>query len=292
VRRVLPCSLIGMLACSFSPQPAVTGDANTAGSDGPIGRDAPGPDGPATDRDNDGVPNESDNCPDTANADQRNHDQDAKGDACDLCPHLASNTDPDADADGVGDDCDPRDGADTRLLWVGFYDEADITGWSVGGSWTFDGQTAHQTDTTTTTFLSPPLTYTKAEVQAGVVVDVVSSASNHGFGVATGMTGSTLNPTQAYFCFLLSNNSGVLYRESRDGVVAPTGSSTDWPVTISGSTLKLDLDVDGSVNCHAKSSAADKMITGPLGATTGRVGLFSQAAEVRYDYLFVVGLGS
>ena len=38
------------------------------------------------DRDHDGVPNETDNCPDTANPDQKDTDMDGKGDACDACP--------------------------------------------------------------------------------------------------------------------------------------------------------------------------------------------------------------
>jgi ELWxxDGT repeat protein len=72
-----------------------------------------------TDVDNDGIPNDSDNCPDTANADQTNSDEDAEGDACDPdddndsvvdeidnCP-LVSNVDQaDMDLDGLGDACD------------------------------------------------------------------------------------------------------------------------------------------------------------------------------------------
>ncbi|MEO7112975.1 MAG: amidohydrolase family protein, partial [Polyangiaceae bacterium] len=42
------------------------------------------------DRDNDGVSNETDNCPDVANADQADTDHDGKGDACDPCPNAAN----------------------------------------------------------------------------------------------------------------------------------------------------------------------------------------------------------
>ncbi|MEO8875130.1 MAG: amidohydrolase family protein, partial [Polyangiaceae bacterium] len=42
------------------------------------------------DRDHDGVPNETDNCPDTANPDQADADHDGKGDACDACPNAAN----------------------------------------------------------------------------------------------------------------------------------------------------------------------------------------------------------
>jgi hypothetical protein len=77
-----------------------------------------------TDRDDDGVPNESDNCPDLANPDQANNDGDALGDVCDNdddndgvedtvdnCPLLANTNQADADNDGIGDVCDDdRDG--------------------------------------------------------------------------------------------------------------------------------------------------------------------------------------
>ena len=42
------------------------------------------------DRDHDGIPNATDNCPDTANPDQADADHDGKGDACDPCPSTAN----------------------------------------------------------------------------------------------------------------------------------------------------------------------------------------------------------
>jgi hypothetical protein len=51
-----------------------------------------------TDRDNDGIPDADDNCPDTPNPDQADSDGDGRGDACDACPLDAAN---DADGDGV-----------------------------------------------------------------------------------------------------------------------------------------------------------------------------------------------
>jgi len=66
------------------------------------------------DADGDGVADDVDNCPDTANADQADADADGVGDACDDCPGTAAG-DPvdedgcstvDEDGDGVGDDQD------------------------------------------------------------------------------------------------------------------------------------------------------------------------------------------
>jgi hypothetical protein len=42
------------------------------------------------DRDHDGIPNATDNCPDTANPDQKDTDGDGKGDVCDACPNAAN----------------------------------------------------------------------------------------------------------------------------------------------------------------------------------------------------------
>ncbi len=56
----------------------------------------------AHDRDNDGVPNFFDNCPNDVNPDQADRDRDGLGDACDPCDDAT-----DQDGDGIGDACDP-----------------------------------------------------------------------------------------------------------------------------------------------------------------------------------------
>jgi hypothetical protein len=71
------------------------------------------------DADDDGVPDDQDNCPDDANADQIDQDLDGLGDVCDddldgdgvdndidNCPDLENADQTDTDADGVGDGCD------------------------------------------------------------------------------------------------------------------------------------------------------------------------------------------
>jgi hypothetical protein len=60
----------------------------------------------APDGDADGVPDDLDNCPATANPGQEDTDGDGLGDACDNCPATTNPGQEDADGDGVGDACD------------------------------------------------------------------------------------------------------------------------------------------------------------------------------------------
>jgi hypothetical protein len=62
--------------------------------------------GAVIDTDGDGVADSTDNCPNTANANQLDSDGDGIGDACDNCPKKANPDQADSDADGVGDVCD------------------------------------------------------------------------------------------------------------------------------------------------------------------------------------------
>ena len=78
---------------------------------------------PPLDTDNDGVPDEDDNCPTFANADQADNEGDGLGDACDPdddndgvpdtsdnCPLNANPAQEDFDSDGAGDACDAQTG--------------------------------------------------------------------------------------------------------------------------------------------------------------------------------------
>lgn len=81
----------------------------------------------APDRDGDGRPDEVDNCPDAANAQQSDVDQDSLGDVCDNCPLVANPGQEDVgDHDGIGDLCDPnpRRTGDCLLLFDAFADPA------------------------------------------------------------------------------------------------------------------------------------------------------------------------
>ena len=62
------------------------------------------------DADWDGVADESDNCPDYPNGQQKDRDEDGVGDPCDNCRDVANPLQDDADGDGNGDACSDGDG--------------------------------------------------------------------------------------------------------------------------------------------------------------------------------------
>jgi hypothetical protein len=61
---------------------------------------------PQPDTDQDGIPNQRDNCPYLGNPAQSDSDGDNLGNFCDNCPALANSNQGDADGDGIGDVCD------------------------------------------------------------------------------------------------------------------------------------------------------------------------------------------
>ena len=69
------------------------------------------------DQDMDGIPDDQDNCPANANANQADADGDGVGDACDNCPSDANADQADSDNDGVGDVCQPNQGYE--VVWNG-----------------------------------------------------------------------------------------------------------------------------------------------------------------------------
>lgn len=117
----------------------------------PLGGDPAAPDAPATpdaspipidappgvpDRDSDGKPDASDNCPDVSNPDQADEDGDAVGNVCDNCPHLPNANQADGEADGVGDVCDPQPstGGNSIALFLPFDSPSEIATWQKAGT--------------------------------------------------------------------------------------------------------------------------------------------------------------
>lgn len=145
----------------------------------------------ADDRDGDGVPNASDNCPAFANPDQADEDGDRIGDGCDPCPQLAG-TDSDADSDKIGDACDPNPGTqDARWL---FADLRGPPGWPGTNGWqstagalrvTAPGEPAPDDE-----FLVLPLTldgrmtFDNYSTTIAITVEQLAAGAEKGLGIA------------------------------------------------------------------------------------------------------------
>jgi hypothetical protein len=88
------------------------------------------------DKDNDSIPDDQDNCPEIANADQTDTDGDGVGNKCDNCPQVANSNQLDTNGDGVGDACDKdNDGlpdAQDNCPEIANADQTDTDGDSVG----------------------------------------------------------------------------------------------------------------------------------------------------------------
>jgi len=78
-----------------------------------------------SDTDGDGISDDTDNCPATANADQSDIDGDGVGDVCDNAPNVSNPGQEDVDADGVGDVID-------NCPATANADQSDIDGDGVG----------------------------------------------------------------------------------------------------------------------------------------------------------------
>jgi len=75
---------------------------------------------PEDDQDGDGLMNDEDNCPFTANPDQLDEDGDQWGDVCDNCPVTGNPDQIDRDNDGQGDACDEDPGPSSCLMEAAF----------------------------------------------------------------------------------------------------------------------------------------------------------------------------
>lgn len=278
-------------ACSSSPNHNAPDSGNGSGGDAGIVD-------PHKDTDGDGIPDISDNCPAIANADQHDHDGDGRGDVCDVCPHLFD-AGGDTDGDGVGDACDPRPGTpgDHILFFEGFYGPVAWT--AVQGQltdWTFDGNTAHQANTTGVFQIVRPASPVPNNVFVETRVKINATGATTGRRSVSLVLGYQ-NMTDYLFCGIAAQNgateidAGEVFSTTFDANpgVFPDAMAGDWLV-LQGSTSQPQngatttdcLGVRGSTNGQSEFMAQRP--------AQGLIGLRTNAADASFDYVFAVSV--
>ncbi len=287
------CLAAVLAGCSFELTPAGTGIDAVAGD---AGRDAT-LDGTLTDTslpdlDGDSVADSSDNCPMTANLDQRDHDTDLRGDACDVCPHLPSTVHADTDNDRIGDDCDPRPTlpGDVVALWDGFYADSDALTWTKTGTWTLDNGSLRQT-AMGSTYIAMPMPLPRTFIQAAAIVD----GTNGNFSAIGVFAGDPLDGVQSYGCLAQRSMSTQTVVASAKwlgnaGLYTPVA----WTGAVAvGSTFRFDLALTpGGVSCAVRQGALVGLDAEVASTATGRAGIYLDDVQTRFDYVFVVATGS
>ncbi len=290
MRRLVLLAVLGGCGFRLNSVGSNRGDGGADGSRDGVIDVPPG----VSDVDGDGIPDTLDNCPMMPNADQRDHDSDGRGDVCDLCPHIPETTDTDTDGDGVGDACDPRPmmAGDHRALWVGFYDAADISGWTQGGgsTWAVTGGMLTGGDVNTSLAYIYPPAFQRAFAQTLVRVNTLASPTGSVTPGAVLFTGD-IGAGQFYECEVAStNNSGlVLYTRDQLAFDPKTWSGT---FTTNSQIMLTDSVIAGQHTCTASQGATLLTTTQSAGLTMGATLPAAAYANLSFDYLFVVEVGN
>lgn len=249
---------------------------------------------PASDRDRDGVPDVSDNCPDTANPDQTaNEDGDRFGDVCDPCPQIADNALVDSDSDRVGDVCDPNPGTrDSVWLFEGFHQ--GLPAWARSTNWTAVGDklrvAAAGNTPNDSEYLTLPLANSSAAwdnftVTTSVLVEQRTGTTNiHEVGIslydAVALKGLDCELDQD------PGSSGILLLRG-DGNLNKSQSFA-W---VNNTEYRLTVGRRGSTyTCSVASSAGTQTISGTSTAVVPKAAdVWAYGATAQVGSVFVVG---
>ncbi|HEY5923791.1 MAG TPA: thrombospondin type 3 repeat-containing protein [Kofleriaceae bacterium] len=285
MRRVVCLLVVGLAGCDVvfrldDLKTCATCDAGVDVSDGLL----------AGDSDGDYVLDGMDNCPSIANRDQHNHDGDMTGDACDPCPHMSlPSSDADTDGDGLGNGCDPRQNTagDTRGLFVGFYDQQDISNWGQlpAGLWIVSDGFLRLADNTALATIEIPQTFDNILVQVSMRGTSLTPGSvPHSFSISMGRTG-----TVKHDCIISAPTDGgpkqIRYEEP--GIAITTGWGGQLTQTNPMSAMLNVRHMICSVGGTAPVTLND---TDPGPNTTPHVGipgLIANLVAVDVDHVFI-----
>lgn len=240
-----------------------------------------------TDRDNDGIENAVDNCPDAFNPGQYDEEFDGVGNDCDPCPFATENTD--SDQDGVGDICDPVPDlpGESIVLFEGF-DEPLSNGWQLAGDWAQGpSELAFQVFSDQSAIAISPLVSDGSGVAiAGVVVDTVDPATLGYRGVGVGHVSAV--DGSAFTCSAGTNANG-----GRDLSLFESATMTQIaavPAAWLEGTFNAIYDVQANPSFYqcGISGSTEAFVEGPYGGAAPTIGLHVRGMTGRYLWVMYI----
>jgi hypothetical protein len=237
------------------------------------------------DRDNDGIDDSVDNCPDTFNPSQSDVDHDRVGDVCDTCPLVPNDQAADADGDKIGDACDPHESpvADCLLLLDTFSDRNTF-----GDHWRLLDSSGAEIPQAATPMngavvVTPPTAPTNVVTMLDTTfvghhdVQVLASIASDDQGSTAAVTSA--DATYGYFCYRVGTASVTTFANFPAQTLVPeAGSFSETPFS-DNVLLRLAIDqVDASnttVRCRVDwglAVGAAASYSGPL-VDTGASGV-------------------
>ncbi|MDA1143398.1 MAG: thrombospondin type 3 repeat-containing protein [Bacteroidetes bacterium] len=207
------------------------------------------------DPDGDGVTNNLDNCPSTANADQLDTDGDGVGDVCDNAPTVSNANQLDTDGDGVGDVSDTDDDGDGVLDTQDSFpldasESADTDGDGIGDSADTDLDNDGVLDTVDNCLYTPNADQLDTDADGiGNVCD--SDDDGDGFSDEVEITCGT-DPLLASSLPADTDLDGIANcidtDDDNDGYL-DTDEATCGSDPLDATSKPLDTDTDGTPNC-------------------------------------------
>lgn len=227
---------------------------------------------------------------DTGIADE---DLDGLADDVDPCPISANNTD--SDSDGVGDNCEPAaNGNDKILLFEGFHGNVAPPTANIMGSWTFSGGKAHIVSGAGTasaiTFAITSSTSIRDIVMARVTVDGQFSTPSDPTGAGP-VSSTNTGGTEGIACeigrdpafgtdaqMLVKIASAADAKFNSNAAIASPGT---------GTILQLTRNPNDIYNCYQQGSAVAQLPPTPL-PTSRRGGIRTRSMSATFEWVMIL----